>query len=418
MARNASRTGHNVRCMSAETVECRRGRWKGRPACFLRNDIISLTHLTGGGQIPDLHFLDAPTLNPFWIPRWKLRDPSLFRPTRDEANFGPAPEGKLLCGIAGHSLCLGVFGMPSEEEIAAGAVLHGEAGVRSWAASFRSSQNHGCLRFTVRLPGAGLVFTRELSLRPGESVVRVRGSVRNLLAADQFIQWQQHAVLGLPFLHRNHCIITLPGLHGITDSGNYEGRPALASDAEFSWPFAPGIEGAPVDLQHPCQKSGAGFVAGVQLDPRREHAFVCAVNSAHRLAIGYVFRRSRFPWVTLWEENHARRQPPWRGREQTRAFEFGVSPLPFGRKAAMHWGERWGTPALVRLPAQGVIAASYALFLSRLPRGIRRINDVTFSPDHLTLHVESRTPLQLAAAGLPELLGHENVPAASSQARS
>jgi hypothetical protein len=390
--------------MITPKVECRRARWQGRPSCVLRNDVVALTHLTGGGHIPDFHFLNAPTLSPFWIPRWQLRDPVFFRPARDEAEFGLAPVGKLLIGIAGHSLCLGVFGMPSDEEIAAGAVLHGEAGVRAWTATLRSGQDEGRVRLSVRLPVFGLNLTRELTLRPGESVVRVRESVRNLRGVDQFIQWQQHAVLGPLFLHSRDCVITLPGSRGITDAGGYEGRSALASGAEFTWPLAPGIDGASVDLQHPCQKSGTGFVAGIQIDPHREYGFVCAVNHAQRLAIGYVFSRSQFPWVTLWEENSARTALPWRGREQARAFEFGVSPLPIGRAEALRNGEIFGSPTLLRIPARGSVSAAWAMFLCRVRRGVHRVNDIGCQPNRLRLATDCRTTLNIPAVSIADFL--------------
>lgn len=385
-------------------VGVRRGRWRNRPCCILSNGIVELTHLTGGGQIPDFHFLDAPTLNPFWIPQWKLRDPMLFRPARDEAQFGPAPVGKLLSGIVGHSLCLGVYGMPSDEEIAAGAVLHGEAGVRRWTASLRPREDEGRLRFSVCLPASGLVFTRELSLRKGESVVRVREAVRNLLGADQFIQWQQHAVLGPPFLDPDKCVITLPSVRGIIDPGDYEGHPALASDSEFPWPAAPAVGGGSVDLQHPCQTPGRGFVAGIQIDPRRDCGFACAVNQAERLAFGYIFRRSHFPWVTLWEENRTRTAPPWCGREQARALEFGVSPLPIGRAEMLRRGDVFGTPTLLRVPARAAVHTSWAIFLCRVPDGLRRVNDIVCQPSRLCLTTDGSAELTIAADGIGDFL--------------
>ena len=383
-------------------VECRRHRWHGRPCCVLRNQVVALTHLTGGGAIADFHLLEAPQLNPFWVPQWKTRDPMRFRPDRDEAEFGLAPVGRLLSGVAGHSLCLGVFGMPSDEEIAAGAVLHGEAGVRPWAASLHSARDEGQLRLSVRLPALGLAFTRELTLHEGESVVRVRETVRNLLGADQFIQWQQHAILGPPFLDPDDCIITSPGARGITDAGDYEGHAELAGEAQFTWPLAPGIAGGQVDLQHPCQTSGNGFVAGIQLDPHREHAFVCAVNRSHRLAVGYVFRRSQFPWVTLWEENRSRTAPPWRGREQARGFEFGVSPLPVGRADTLRRGEIFGTPTLLRLPAGGVVSAAWALFLCRVPHAVRRVVDVVCERNRLRMKTDGRSAVVLPSADIAE----------------
>ncbi|MGC2635637.1 MAG: hypothetical protein WA294_00560 [Acidobacteriaceae bacterium] len=390
--------------MSTQKVECRRGRWRDRPCCVLGNDVVALTHLTGGGQIPDFHFLDAPALNPFWIPQWRLRDPMLFRPARDEAKFGQEAAGKLLCAIAGHSVCLGVYGMPSDEEVVAGAALHGDAGVRRWTASLCTGRDEARLRFSVRLPAFGLLFARELSLRPGESVVRVRESVRNLLGADQFIQWQQHAVLGPPFLNRNDCIITLPGLRGLTDPADYEGHPALAADAEFNWPSAPAIGGGTVNLQHPCQQPGKGFVAGIQVDPRRQHGFACAVNHAERLAFGYIFRRLEFPWVTIWEENCARTAAPWSSREQARAFEFGVSPLPIGRAETLRRGDVFGTPTLLRVPARASVHAAWAMFLCRVPRGVRHVNDIVCQPNRLRLTTDGSAALTIPAGGIGAFL--------------
>lgn len=390
--------------MSTQRVECRRDRWKGRPACILSNGVVALTQLSGGGHIADFHFLEAASVNPFWVPHWKLRDPARFRPARDESEYGSTPVGRLLSGIAGHSLCLGVFGMPSAEEIAAGAVLHGEAGVRRWTASLRPGRNEGRVLLSVRLPAFGLMFTRELSLRPGESVIRVRESVRNLLGADQFIQWQQHAAFGPPFLDPRDCVITLAGSRGITDSAGYEGRSALIANAEFTWPLAPGIDGCSVGLERPCQKTGSGFVAGILIDPRREHAFICAVNHAQQLAIGYVFRRSQFPWITLWEENQARTDPPWRGQEQVRGLEFGVSPLPVGRADTIRSGELFGAPTLLRIPARGVVSAAWAMFLCRTPRTVRRVNGIVCQPNRLRLATGAGSALTIRAGSIADFL--------------
>jgi hypothetical protein len=276
--------------------------------------------------------------------------------------------------------------------------------VRRWTASLLPGPREAELRFSLRLPASGLAFTRSLALRAGESLVRVRETVRNLLAADQFIQWQQHAVLGPPFLDPRDCVITMPGAHAVTDASDYEGHPALAPAAEFSWALAPGIHGGSVDLQRPCQTPATGFVAGIQLDPRREHAFVCAVNRVHRLAIGYVFRRSRFPWVTLWEENCARTTPPWSGREQARAFEFGLSPLPIGREATLRMGDKFSTSTILRLPARGSLTAAWAMFLCRTPAGVDRIDDIVVQPNRLRLTTNRRTAVTITASGIAELL--------------
>lgn len=374
-------------------LECRRSVWRGRQACVLGNGLVQLTHLTGGGQIPEFSFSSDPGSNPFWIPKWRSRDPMRFRPALDVPRFGPRPTGLLLSAIAGHSLCLGVFGMPSEEEVRAGAVLHGEAGVRPWKPELTTSADSAELRFEVRLPRSGLIFTRTLRLARDESVVRVRETVTNLWRADQFIQWQQHATLGPPFLDRDESSIAMPGLKGVTDPNGYEGRELLAGNATFNWPDAPAARGGQVDLRQPFSAPGTGFVAGVQIDPHLDTAFVCALNRMQRVAFGYVFARKDFPWVAIWEENLARHDPPWNGQEQARALEFGVSPLPEGRAQGMQRGNLFGTPTLLRLPANGAISASYAMFLARIPLAAQPVGDVVCAESSIQLLAATGEPI-------------------------
>lgn len=394
----------NVKVKTA-ALECRPTLWRGRAGCLLANDVVELTHLTGGGQIPEFRFRDAPETNPFWIPRWKLRDPMLFRPAVDAARYGWPPAGKLLSAIAGHSLCLGTFGMPSEHEVRAGAVLHGEAGVRPWRPEFAEREGWAEIRLSVRLPRSALEFTRTLSLRRGETVVRVRESVRNLLGADQFIQWQQHVAFGPPFLASGRSSIALPGTGAVTDPNGYEGCELLAQRAEFAWPGAPGAQGGVIDLRQPFSTPETGFVAGVQLDPGRKLGFVCALNHAQAVACGYLFLRDDFPWVTVWEENLARQKPPWNGREQVRALEFGVSPLPAGRSEMIRRGDLFGSPVLARLPAKGELHAAYAILLARCPEGTTRLSDIACGENEIELRSERGESLAgVPAQGVREFL--------------
>ena len=390
--------------MSSSVVEGRRSLWRGRSACSLANSQVQLTHLTGGGQIVDFHFHDAAEMNPFWIPNWASRDPMSFEPARDDAIYGSQPAGKLLSGIAGHTLCLGTFGPPSAEEIRAGATLHGEAGVREWSAEIARCGETSELRFTVSLPETGLEFIRTVSLCANESVIRIRETVRNQLHVEQLFQWQQHAALAPPFVAGDNCVISLPGRRGITDPAGYEGHELLASAAEFDWPLAPGPDGRMMNLRIPFQKEGTGFVAGVQVDPGREHGFVCAVNAARNLIFGYVFPRSRFPWVTCWEENRARASLPWQRREQVRALEFGASPLPLGRAETLRRGNILGTPTMACVPPRGEIGAGYLMFLARWSSGSPQIADIVCGENELRLLSETGETA-LAARGAMEFIG-------------
>jgi hypothetical protein len=391
--------------MKKSAMKCRPTTWRGRAACLLGNDLVEVIHLTGGGHIVDFHFVDPASINPFWVPQWRTQEPYHYRSARDSGIFGASETGRLLSGIAGHSLCLDLFGMPSAEESRLGASLHGEAGIRKWKADFASTRDEATLKCSVNLPAAGLAFTRTLSLRRGESVVRVHETVRNQRSVDQFIQWQQHATLGPPFLDQEACRLELSGGRGLTHPAGYEGRELLARGAEFVWPHAPTPEGGRVDLRRSLSVEGRGFIAGVQFAPERDHAFLCAVNAKFSLAIGYYFRRADYPWVVLWEENRVRDGSPWHGREQTRALEFGASPLPLTRAQTIQQGEIFGMSTLVCVPAKSERAANYLLFLARLPQDASAIVDVVSSRETLDIFgSEEAVACSLPASGIGNFL--------------
>jgi hypothetical protein len=380
-------------------MRCDRTTWRGRKACLIGNELVELTHLTGGGHIVDFHFRDKTRdINPFWVPRWKTLEPFSFKPEKHARIYGPPETGKLLCGIAGHNLCLDLFGMPSLEEIRCGGTIHGEAGVSLWRVSRKSGVNQAKLQFSVRLPRAELAFTRSLLLRSGESVVYVRETVKNERRVDQFVQWQQHATLGAPFLSED-CVIDLPGARGRTIPAGYEGRELLKNDAEFRWPHAPRFDRGRVDLRRPLAVRARGFIAGIQIAPNRTYGFVCALNRKLSLVIGYCFRRADFPWVALWEENRARRNSPWRGREKTRGLEFGTSPLPLTRAENFMQGQMFGAPTLAHIPARSTRKVSYVLFLAHVPQGTRSIADVVVGPDSLKLIDSSDKVISSLPAG-------------------
>ncbi len=389
-------------------MECRPIRWRGRAGCFLANEVVELTHLTGGGQIPEFRFRDLLESNPYWIPGWHSREAKPSCGSSAKARYGPPEVGRLLSVIAGHSLCLGTFGMPSPAEVRAGAVLHGDAGVLPWTSKLIRRPRSAEIRLGVRIPQAGLTFRRTLSLFPGESVVRVSETVSNLLATDQWIQWQQHVALSASFLVPEHSYVALPGRRGITDPGGYEGHELLQKDREFVWPHAPGVDGKACDLQNPFLRSGAGFVAGVELDQQREYGFICAVNRTLAVAFGCVFLRRDFPWVTIWEENRARTSSPWNCAEQARALEFGVSPLPAGREEMIRRGNLFGIPTTVRLSAKAHLCRNYLIFLARLRRNPQSVADVTCSNNAIQLFSPQGTQIaNLAAKGVRRMFSQE-----------
>ncbi len=387
-------------------LSCEPTVWNGRKAYQLSNGIVRLVTLTGGGHIAEFRFEESsglPSLNPLWKPPWKSIEPYQYRSTRHSSLYGSLTEGKLLSGIAGHSICLDRFGPPSEEEAAEGLSFHGEAPGAEWKKRFvRVSSGHVSLGLSVRLPAANLRFRREIRLHEGESVAYYTETTSNLAQADRAFNWQQHVTLGPPFLDPQACGIVLPATRGITYPDDYdEGKSLLEPGKEFRWPLAPLRGGGSVDLRNVLNSPGLGFVVGLLLDARKETGFIASVNKKRRLIFGHCFPRKQCPWVAIWEENRAVAAPPWKRRVQARGLEFGSTALPLPRDQAMAMGNLWGTPNFAYVPARGHLELRYVSFLAQLPSDFPDVADITVDDNHILIFgSKRRSPLRLCASGV------------------
>ncbi|MCL5670498.1 MAG: hypothetical protein M1423_04265 [Acidobacteria bacterium] len=390
-------------------VTCTRGSWQKRDAYVMENNLIRFVALTGGGHIAEIRFrngLDLPTLNPLWVPPWKTMEPYQYKEKIHAAQYGKADTGKLICGIAGHNLCLDYFGAASPEEVKQGLSIHGEAPSARWRATRKSSKSgRADLEMAVHLPVAGLQFTRQITIRQGESVVYLKEKVINEKKADHFFHWTQHVTLSPPFLKPRHCRTFLPGSKGRTFPHGYdEGKALLVSSHNFEWPFAPGVSGAKVDLTRPFAKSGRGILATVLLRPDREVAYVAALNTEENLLMGYCFKRADFPWVALWEENCARTDAPWNEVTQSRGLEFGSTPFPVGKREAFANGPLFGAPHFSMVPAKGQKTVNYLAFLAVAPKGLAEIRDINIQRGKIVVEGQSAkgkpVTLEVRASGL------------------
>jgi hypothetical protein len=389
------------------TLFCKATSWHGRNAFCLGNELVRLTTLTGGGHIAEFRFADGagfPTVNPLWTPPWQTIEPYKYREKIHASRYGSLAEGKLLSGIAGHNICLDYFGPPSPEEAKEGLSQHGEAPSAKWHKTrLRVNEREVSLTLKVRLPVAGLTFTREISLRRDESVVYFQEMVRNDNRADHLFHWTQHVTLGPPFLSNRDSLVALPGEKGITYPYGYnEGRALLRSGSRFHWPKAPGRARKAIDLTRPFARRGCGFVASVLLDPRREIGFIAGLNRRSHLLIGYCFSRREFPWVAVWEENRATAAPPWNRRTQARGLEFGTNPIPIFRREAFGLGTLFGTPTFSYVPARGRKTVNYVAFLAQAPSDFENVRDAQLTDKQIRLCGPGDEFLMLSASGLRE----------------
>jgi len=316
--------------------------YRGRHATFIENELLRLTVLHEGGHIAEL--LDKQTgVNPLWTPPWPSIEPSTYDLKR-HPEYGADSESRLLSGIMGHNLCLDIFGPPSPEEAAAGLTVHGEASV----VPYEVSASAGELIARARFPESCLRFERTIRLQPGRTTVEITERLENETATDRPVAWTQHVTLGPPFLAKGRTQFRASATR----------CKDMATGDTFDWPIAPRAgRGSDLRVYTDAESSG-GFTTHL-MDPHQDTAYFLAWSPQSRLAMGYIWRRSDFPWLGIWEENYSRKQPPWNGRTLTRGMEFGASPIPETRRKMIERGPLFGTPVFRWIPARGRVEVRY-----------------------------------------------------------
>ncbi|HEV2688009.1 MAG TPA: hypothetical protein VGV35_05630 [Bryobacteraceae bacterium] len=311
-----------------------------RRAVQIENDSLRVTVTAEGGHLAEIQH-KATGISPLWIPPWPSIEPSTYSLAKNP-EYGADAESKLLAGIMGHNLCLDLFGSPSPEEAAAGMTVHGEASIAPYNIAFSDRE----LTAVCSLPAAQLHFERRIRLDRGR--VLIDETVENTSILDRPVAWTQHVTLGPPFLEKGSTQFRAPGTKAHT----------LSTGQDFDWP------GVGRDLQLYTNASSSGGFDTVLMDPHRDEAFFFAFSPKSKLLFGYVWKRSDFPWLGIWDENYNRRQPPWNGKTLTRGMEFGASPIPESRRKMIDRHSMFGVPAYRWIPAKTKVQAGYWAFLT------------------------------------------------------
>lgn len=336
--------------------------YRNRRAFEIENDRLRVTVLVEGGHIAAITHKPS-GVNPLWTPPWPSIEPSQYDPAR-HPEYGANAESRLLAGIMGHNLCLDIFGGPSEEEAAAGLAVHGEASV----VACDVQGGAGELVARAHLPEAQLRLERRLELKPGSSVLRFTETVENLSATDRPVGWTQHVTLGPPFLVKGATEFRAPATRSkVSESDFSQGKGYMKIGAEFDWPHVPRKDAGTADLRVFTDAPVSGEFTTHLMDPRRRQAYFMACTPGLGLLFGYVWTRSDFPWLGIWEENYCRTAPPWRGQTLTRGMEFGVSPMPETRRQMIERGRLFGVPGFRWIPARTRVRVDYCAFLVPAP---------------------------------------------------
>jgi hypothetical protein len=334
--------------------------WRGRRAFELENETVRLTVTAESANVAGIEHKSG--VNPLWTPPWPSVEPSAWRRALP-AGYGANAEAPVLASIMGHSICLDTYGAPSAEEASAGIPIHGEA----FTLSYDVEVSNGVISSGATLPLSQIRFERRLRLGGTGDVATVifDESVTNLAAADRPIAWTQHVTLGPPFLEPGQTLFHASLNRAKVIDSDFGGDQLRA--AEFEWPYCPDKNGGVSDLRKfPAAAPSGGFTTHL-VDTSREQGFFVAWTPASRIAFGYVWNRSDFPWLCRWEENSLRQSAPWNGRTVACGMEFGVSPFVESRREMVDRGSLFGVPAYRWLPAMSTIGAQYCAFIGTAP---------------------------------------------------
>jgi hypothetical protein len=364
----------------------------------LRADWGYVSVLEGGGHICDLNLNACTGVNPLWRPPWATIDPFKYTRAKHARTYGEPPDGRLLAGIAGHSLSFDHFGPPSPEETTAGLTTHGEAPALKWDVQKYAKSPKPYLQYRLTLPEARIRFSRKLTLAPRNPVIYCEEEAVNLSPYDRPISWNEHVTFGPPFLEAGVTWFDMPATRAKVCPASYSPRFSLQPDAEFTWPNAPTKERRRINLRTTPARRLGHYTAQL-LNPELEIAFIAACNPRLKLLVVYAFQRADFPWVGNWEERYNRTAAPWRGKTFCRGLEFSTTPFAIPRRQTIAQGPLFGEATYRWLPAKSKAQVRFLILLVEVPeafRGVARVSVGEKGIDVVESGVRGRT-LSVAA---------------------
>ena len=354
------------------------------PSYVVSNDKLELAVAARGGAMLRLLLQGDPEkLSPFGNPEKLTLNPPAAGPR---------------CSATSSAWTASARSQPEESK--AGLSSHGEAHVSPWEIASSGKQGAATtVKFTVKLPLLQEIFTRTITLVDGESVVYVDSELESLLAFDRPVNWAEHATIASPFLEPEKNFVDLSSTRSKTRSyaatGGDAARRRLASFRDFTWPMAPAKGGGPaIDVRGvPASPNSMDHIATL-LDPSRKLAFVTALNPARQYLLGYIFRSQEYPWIQQWMSYAAN---GW----LQRGLEFATQPFDVPRREAITTGALFDTPMFRWLPAKSKITTRFAMFYTKTPPGMSKIDDVRLEGGKIIVEDRAAGRQVVLAASLP-----------------
>lgn len=316
-----------------------------RKTLRLENSAAAVVADLGGGSIVDFHLTGG--LNPLhWI-------------SPDDVKFPIRPMS--------HFLCLDRWGPPSDAELKNGMPFHGEASRVEWRVSGQPGPRSAAM--IAVLPLAGLEVRRVMTLDAESPVLRVTETVTNRNKLGRMYNLVQHVTIGPPFLDET-TVVDSNATRGLMQSSPLPNP----EDIEIHWPEATKA-GKPVDMRRLTDDPDPNVVSYIIED---DLGWVTATNSSKQLLIGYIFRKSDYPWLNLWR--HVQN-----GHPLARGLEFGTTGLHQPFPILAEKPRIFGRPTYAYLDAGSSAARSYTAFQAKIPADFAGVAAIAYANGAITI---------------------------------
>lgn len=311
----------------------------GQEVILLDNGFLELEIERNGGHYTGIR-LPGLDLNPL---SWALTPAQMPANNRNGAPF------------KGHFLCLGRWGAPSEGEIAAGIPHNGEQSNTVWSVS---SISKGRVAMSNTAPLDGLAVKRTVQMLEELPAFLVREDFINTFSLGRVSNVVQHVTVGPPFLSKS-TLVNSNADKGFNQQYSYPDPHAHAYD----WPVAviDAMENRTTDARRTDED--INYVSTHLIQEDREYGWITAYDPESGLLLGYVWRKSDYPWVNIW--NHYENGSP-----AAKGLEFGTTGIGRPYKDLLETDTRFhGVNSWEYIDAGEVIRKSYLGFLINHGKG-------------------------------------------------
>lgn len=290
---------------------------------IFENRDFSLTVTRTGGMFTDFHLKGRP-VNPFG---WSVLPEQM-------------PENNQPHVFAGHFLCSGRWGAPSEGEIAVGIPHNGEVNTMPWIITHDEKSENGLrsVSMNCHAPIERLDVERKIVIPETGSWFFVKEKFTNNLPVGRIANFVQHGTVYAPFLNEEMLVFT-NAERGFDQRTN----PKFLQDSSFVWPHAVLASGSRINLTNP--QTDEGFVTTHIFPENDSLGWIVAINPTENILLAYVFKTSEYPWFNYW--HHAEEGKPY-----VRGLEFGTTGLGQAHEMIFEENNRFfGTPFFLYMNA-------------------------------------------------------------------